>query len=159
MPTFPNAKYIVSRSEYEYWDAAYQRGDQRIHCAGFADSVLPVKRAEQIVIVDEHHQFDDGMRFEPCFGHSPGHIVVNIASKGATGTLSGDVIHHPVQLRFPAMSTMADTDRDLARATRTALIERLAGSGTLLLPTHFTDPTVGLVEAASEGFSYNPIEG
>lgn len=158
VPTFPNAKYIISRSEFDYWDAAYRRGDPSVHCVSFADSVLPVKQADQVVIVDDAHAFEDGIVLEPCFGHSPGHVVINLASQGARGALTGDVLHHPIQLRFPAMSTVADTDRNLARQTRTALIDKLAGSGTLLLPTHFTTPTVGRIEPASEGFRYDPVD-
>ena len=71
--------------------------------------------------------------------------------------MTGDVIHHQVQLRFPAMSTGADTDRDLARQTRTALIEKHAGTGTLLIPAHFPTPTFGTIEAAAEGFRFNPV--
>lgn len=159
MPTFPNAKYIVSRTEYEYWDAAYRRGDPSVHVTSFEDSVLPIKRAEQIVLVEDNHAFDGGITLEPCFGHSPGHVVVNIASNGARGVVTGDVIHHQIQLRFPEMSTMADTDRDLARQTRTALIEKHADTDTCLLPAHFITPTIGTIQRAREGFRYQPAGG
>jgi glyoxylase-like metal-dependent hydrolase (beta-lactamase superfamily II) len=158
VPTFPNAKHIISRTEYDYWDNAYRNGDPRIHCVSFEDSVLPLKKTEQIVLVDDDHHFDDGISLEPCFGHSAGHVVVNIADKGAHGVVTGDVIHHQIQLRFPEMSTKADTDPDLARATRTALIEKLAGSGSLLLPAHFQTPTVGRIERAAKGFRYDPVQ-
>jgi glyoxylase-like metal-dependent hydrolase (beta-lactamase superfamily II) len=157
VPTFPNAKHIISRTEYDFWDAAYRRGDPGIHCVSFADSVLPVKKSEQVVLVDDDYEFDAGIVLEPCFGHSAGHVVVNIADQGVRGVVTGDVIHHQIQLRFPAMSTKADTDRDLARKTRTALIEKHAGSGSLLLPAHFRTPTIGRIERADEGFRYDPV--
>lgn len=157
VPTFPNARHIINRTEYDFWDAAYRRGDPSVHCTSFEDSILPLKRAEQVVLVEDDHDFDGGIVLEPCVGHSAGHVVLNIASQGARGVVTGDVIHHQIQLRFPAMSTMADADRDLARQTRTALIEKHAGTGTLLLPAHFRDPTIGTIERASEGFRYAPI--
>lgn len=157
VPTFPNARYVVGRTEYEYWDAAYRRGDDSVHCASFEDSVLPVKRAEQIVVVADDYELETGIVLEPCFGHSAGHVVVNIASGGARGVVTGDVIHHQVQLRFPEMSTKADTDRDRARQTRTALIEKHADTATLLLPAHFVTPTVGRIERARNGFRYAPL--
>jgi glyoxylase-like metal-dependent hydrolase (beta-lactamase superfamily II) len=156
VPTFPNAKHIINRTEYDYWDAAYQRGDPSVHCVSFEDSILPVKRAEQVVLVEDDYDFGGGISFEPCHGHSPGHIVVNIDSEGARGVVTGDVIHHQIQLRFPSMSTKADTDTNLARKTRTALIEKLADSGTLLLPAHFRTPTIGRIQSASEGYRYHP---
>jgi glyoxylase-like metal-dependent hydrolase (beta-lactamase superfamily II) len=157
LPTFPNAKYIINRTEYDYWDAAYRRGDPSIHCIGFEDSVLPVKRAEQVILVDDHYEFEDGITFEPCHGHSPGHVVINIASDGKRGVMTGDVIHHQIQFRFPAMSTRADTDPALARKTRTALIEKHADTGTLLLPAHFLTPTIGLVQTAGEAYRFSPV--
>ena len=157
VPTFPNAKYVISRTEYEYWDAAYRRGDKSVHCTSFEDSVLPVRQAEQVVVVEDDHEFEDGIVLEPCIGHSPGHVVINIASGGQRGVVTGDVIHHQIQLRFPAMSTAADTDRNLARRTRTALMEKHAGTGTLLLPAHFRTPTIGTIEPAAEGFRFVPV--
>ena len=93
---------------------------------------------------------------EPCFGHSAGHVIVNIVDQGVRGVVTGDVIYHQIQLRFPSMSTKADAD-PLARTTRTALIEKLAGSGSLLLPAHFQTPTIGRIEPAPQGFSYAPV--
>ncbi len=159
VPTFANAKYVIGRTEYEYWDAAHRRGDTSIHSDSFADSVLPVKRAEQVVLVEDDHELDAGIVLEPCFGHSAGHLVVNIASRGARAVVTGDVLHHQIQLRFPSMSTRADTDRERARQTRTALIEKHAGTGTLLLPAHFVPPSVGRIERAGEGFRYAPLAG
>jgi glyoxylase-like metal-dependent hydrolase (beta-lactamase superfamily II) len=158
VPTFPNAKYIISRTEYDHWDAAYRRGDNSVHCTSFEDSVLPVKRADQVVLVDDGHEFDHGIVLEPCFGHSPGHVVINLTSNGQRGVVTGDVIHHQIQLRFPAMSTSADTDRDLARQTRTALIEKHADTGTLLIPAHFQTPTFGTIEHAAAGFWFVPAD-
>jgi glyoxylase-like metal-dependent hydrolase (beta-lactamase superfamily II) len=157
VPTFPNAKYIISKTEYDFWDNAYRTGSPSVHCVSFEDSVLPVKRADQVVLVDDDYDLDGGITLEPCHGHSAGHVVVNIASQGAKGVVTGDVIHHQIQLRFPTMSTVADTDRNLARQTRTALIEKMADSGTLLLPAHFRTPTVGTIHRAREGFRYAPI--
>jgi glyoxylase-like metal-dependent hydrolase (beta-lactamase superfamily II) len=157
VPTFPNAKHIISRTEYEYWDNAYKTGSPSIHCVSFEDSVLPIKKAEQVVLVDDDFRFEDGISLEPCFGHSAGHVIVNIADQGRQGVVTGDVIHHQIQLRFPEMSTKADTDPNLARKTRTALIEKLAGSGSLLLPAHFQTPTIGRIERAAARFRYDPV--
>jgi glyoxylase-like metal-dependent hydrolase (beta-lactamase superfamily II) len=155
VPTFPNARYIIGRTEYDYWDARYQRGEQGIHLTSFGDSVLPVIRAEKAVLVDDDYEFDAGIRFEPCYGHSPGHVLIHLSSNGARGVVSGDVIHHRIQLAFPAMSTVADTDMALARTTRQAFIERLAESDSILLPAHFPPPVFGrVVRQEGQGYAY-----
>ena len=76
-----------------------------------------------------------------------------------TKLLRSDVIHHRIQLAFPELSTVADTDRALARTTRTALIERLADMPTVLLPAHFPPPVFGRVVRSEVGFAYAPVEG
>lgn len=157
VPTFPNAKYIMARREYEYWDEVYRAGTDSRHRNGFEDSVLPIIRAERAVLVEDDHEVDTGVWVEPCPGHSPGNVVFNLKSGDARGVLSGDVIHHHLQLRYPHLSPVpADTDADLSRKTRTAFMEKHAGTGTLLFPGHFPPPSVGRIEprAGGDGFRY-----
>jgi hypothetical protein len=53
----------------------------------------------------------------------------------------------------------ADTDADLSRKTRTAFIEKHAGTGHVLFPGHFMTPTVGRIEPRSggKGFGYEAV--
>ena len=44
---------------------------------------------------------EDGVWLESAPGHTPGNVVVNLKSGSASATLSGDVIHHPIQLSHP----------------------------------------------------------
>jgi len=154
VPTFPNAKYIMARHEYEHWDGVYSRGDKSVHRQSFEDSVLPIKRAEQAVLVEDDFELEKGIRLEPCRGHSPGNVVINLESNGARGVVTGDVLHHQIQLLYPEMSTMADADRNLARATRTALIHKHADTGNLILPGHFPTPSIGRIESYKDSFRY-----
>src|SRR6201995_2887450 len=159
VPTFPNARYIIGRTEYDYWNSRFERGEQGIHLTSFGDSVLPVIREEKAVLVDDDYEFDKGIWFAPCRRQSPGHVLINLSSKGALGVVSGDVIHHRIQLAFPAMSTVADADMAQARITRTALIERLAGSGSILLPAHFSPPVFGRVAKQDQGYTHVALNG
>ena len=143
VPTFPNARYIMARREFEHWQEAHRRGDDTPHVAGFEDSVLPVVRTGQSVLVDDDYALDDGLWFEPAPGHTPGNVVIHARSGDACGLFVGDVLHHPVQLIKPEWSTRACSDQDLSRQTRTRLIEQHAESDTLILPAHFPPPTAG----------------
>lgn len=155
-PTFPNAKYIMSRKEYEHWDRIYRTGAITMNTLAFKDSVEPIARARQAVLVEDDYELANGIWVESCPGHTPGNFVINIASGGGKGVISGDVIHHQVQLRYPQISTRADDDPNLARATRTAFIEKHADTGHLLLPAHFPAPTVGrIVSRPGGGYGYD----
>ena len=68
--------------------------------------------------------------------------------------MSGDVIHHPVQIERPAWTSRFCLDPAEARARRAELLERIAGSETLLLPAHFAGPTAVRVTRERGGYFY-----
>lgn len=153
VPTFPNAKYIFARREYEYWEMETMRAPQEpVNIGSFEDSVLPVIAAGQAVLVDSDHQIEDGIWLEPAPGHTPGNVIVNVVSGDGRALLSGDVIHHPVQLARPEWSSRFCQAPDESRQTRRTLIERLAETDTIILAAHFPAPTAGRIVCAREAF-------
>jgi glyoxylase-like metal-dependent hydrolase (beta-lactamase superfamily II) len=59
--------------------------------------------------------------------------------------ISGDCLHHPLQLARPDLGSSADVDPTQAVRSRRALLDELAESGGLLLGTHFPPPAAGTV--------------
>ncbi len=81
VPTFPNAQYVMAKREYDHWDAVYAKEkDTRanVHALAFEDSVLPLIRAEKAILVEDDFDLDHGVSLEPCPGHTPGHVIVNV---------------------------------------------------------------------------------
>jgi hypothetical protein len=85
--------------------------------------------------------------------------VVNVASGGKKGVFIGDVIHHPMQLLFPELSSRADAEMDASRPTRRALIEKHADTGNVVMPHHFATPSSGMIERAGNAFRFAFIAG
>ena len=159
VPTFPNAKYIFSRNESELWAARYEKGETVPVPLVYEDSVLPIVEAGQAIIVEDTHQIDDGMWLEPAPGHTPGHVMLNLKSGEETALMSGDVIHHPLQLIRPEWSSRACEDPHLSAVSRTKMLERVADTNTLLCPAHFGSPTMGhVISHATDGFRYRLID-
>jgi len=154
VPTFPNAKYVFARDEYGFWEERHNSGVEGAVPNIFEDSVLPVMEAGQAVLVDSDHEFDTGIWFEPAPGHTPGNVVVNLRSGDATAVLSGDVIHHPLQLVRPEWSSRACEDQAQSAKSRQALIERCCDTDTLLAPAHFAPPSAGHIVRRGDGFGY-----
>ena len=154
MPTFPNARYVMARREFEHWREVQLRGEDSPHRLAFEDSVLPVVRTGQSVLVDDDYAFEDGLWFESAPGHTPGNVVIHARSRDDHAVFLGDVIHHQFQLMQPAWSTLACTDRELSRQTRLRLIEEYAERGTRLLPGHFPAPTAGRIVRRGAAYRY-----
>lgn len=154
VPTFPNAKYVFARKEYEYWADAQRKApaDDPVNHGSYNDSVLPVIEAGQAVLVEDDHEMERGIWLEPAHGHTPGNVVINLHSKDRRAVLCGDTLHHPVQLAAPQWSSRFCEDAALSRIARTGFIERCADSQALVLTAHFPAPTAGMIVRAGDAF-------
>jgi glyoxylase-like metal-dependent hydrolase (beta-lactamase superfamily II) len=159
VPTFPNAKYVFAKTEYEFWRERDRTGQQGPVPNVFDDSVLPCMEAGQVELVDADYEFDRGLWFEPAPGHTPGNVVINLKSGAATAVLSGDVMHHPLQLARPEWSSRACEDKVRSAATRRALIERYADTSTLVAPAHFASPSCGHIVSRGDAFAFRAAGG
>ncbi|MFG2335294.1 MBL fold metallo-hydrolase [Streptomyces yangpuensis] len=159
VPTFPNARYLTAKAEYDFW-AAYAMDEAR--AAMFRDSVHPVEEAGLLDVVDVPAggvTVAAGLELVPAPGHTPGHTAVRVTSGGATALITGDCIHHPVQLAHPEIGSCVDIDPGRAEATRRELLASLAGADALLLGTHFPPPTAGRVVADGDTYRLEPVPG
>jgi glyoxylase-like metal-dependent hydrolase (beta-lactamase superfamily II) len=139
MPTFPNARYLWNRAEYEYWAAE----DGNPYGDVVAESVTPVFEAGLVDLVTEDQVITDEVRLEPTPGHTPGHVSVHITSAGEEAVITGDLTHHPAQLAHPEWHSSADWDGAMGEATRRSFLERYSDRPVLVIGTHFAPPTAG----------------
>ncbi|HXR59157.1 MAG TPA: MBL fold metallo-hydrolase [Burkholderiales bacterium] len=151
VPTFPNAKYVFARTEWRAFEDIHARHPQ----PQFLDSVLPVMEAGQAQLVEADFALDDEVWIEPTPGHTPGHFCVRLASAGARAVITGDCIHSPVQCVEPDWIMRADSDPQLARATRRTFLESVCDSGVTVCATHFPEPSVGRVSARERAFWFD----
>lgn len=157
VPTFPNAKYLFSDVENTFWQAQLVTvlRDNAGRRAVYEDSVLPVIEAGQAELVSGHRRLSDELFIEPAPGHTPGHIVLKIDSRGEHGLCCGDAIHHPVQLYEPDWNTQFCVDQAVARKTRRRLLGYCVEKPALLFPIHFARPFV--VQIRSENGAFAPV--
>lgn len=146
VPTFPNAKYVIHQDEFAFWEA----GGDELEGPGssdlsFEDSVLPVVAAGQSVLVDTDYAVDDAFTLLPTPGHSPGHMCIDIKNGGGHAIVSGDAIHHPIQVAHPEWNSRFCFDAEHSRATRKRFVEANADRDTLILAAHFPTPTAGRI--------------
>jgi glyoxylase-like metal-dependent hydrolase (beta-lactamase superfamily II) len=137
VPTFPNARYVVGRTEFEHCRETEEREPGKHNHGSFADSVLPVVQAGLVEPVDDGFELAMGLEIVPLRGHSPGQIglELNCGAKGRA-LFCGDAFHSPVQIFRPHWSSAFCHDPELAGNLRRDLAERSAGDGTILLPAH-----------------------
>lgn len=155
-PTFPRAKYLFARREYEYWERAHndavKNGHELPNHGSYADSVLPVMQAGQVILVDTDHQIEDGVHLEAAHGHTPGACFMHAKSRGDHAVLIGDAMHTPVQLAMPSLSSRFAFDPAESAKTRIAMCERYAETNTIILAAHFPTPVAARIRRNSDAF-------
>ena len=142
MPTFPKARYLFGRQELDFLKSESQDGDAQ---AIFGDSIAPILEAGLADLVETDHRICAEVTLIPTPGHTPGHVSVEISSRGQRALITGDVAHHPCQIARPDWSAYVDHDPDLSVTTRKAVFERAADDQTLVIGTHFAEPTAGRI--------------
>ena len=157
VPTFRNARYLVTRPEYEHWAAASGPDREGAVVLTFDDAVAPLAEAGVLDLVATTHQVTDDIRLVPTPGHSAGHVSVRVASRGRTALITGDCAHHPVQLAEPDWCTAADLDAATAAATRRRLVEEYADTDTLIIGTHFPPPSAGHLVTEAGRVRFRPV--
>jgi glyoxylase-like metal-dependent hydrolase (beta-lactamase superfamily II) len=155
-PTFPKARYLVPRQDFDYFRelaAAGKAGD-----GSFADSMQPVVDAGLVDFIDRTSDLPAGLEPREAFGHTPGMMNYWLRSKGETGVFSADVFHHPVQILNPSWNTAFCIIPDAARATRAAFLAEAAQTGALIMPCHFPAPHTGYARKAGDGYRFEPAQ-
>ena len=71
--------------------------------------------------------------------------------------VTGDLMHHALQVREPDWSTVFDWDPKQAAASRHKFFGEVADTSALILPVHFPSPTVGRITADGERFNYTYV--
>jgi glyoxylase-like metal-dependent hydrolase (beta-lactamase superfamily II) len=153
VPTFPNARYLVAQREWDYWRTA---GPGALVRTGdfITDSVLPIFDSGQAELIGDSHALAGDIAIEAAPGHTPGLSMLRLQGGGSEAIVCSDLMHHPLQLRYPGWSTRFCVDPGQAARTRMSFLKEHAGSGRLIFPTHFPSPTGCTIERAGQAYDF-----
>jgi len=146
VPTFPNARYVMSRAEYAATRLEAEQPETSTFLKNcYNDSILPIVEAGRALFVDGLDELLDLVTFRPAPGHTPGNMQIELRSQGECAIFAGDILHSPMQIPFWAWSSMLCSDPVQSAASRRALLERCLTENALLIPGHFEAPHVGRI--------------
>lgn len=155
VPTFPNARYIFSRDEYEFWrqerDTNQEETFAQVNNQTFDDSVLPVMHLADLV-EGETELIADLLKISPAPGHTPGSIAIEICDGHERGVFTGDICHHPIQVAHPEWNSSFCELPDQARQTRLNVLNHCHDHRALMLPAHFGPGFAGYIRQEDDGF-------
>jgi glyoxylase-like metal-dependent hydrolase (beta-lactamase superfamily II) len=162
VPTFPNARYVVPAADYHHFapdgpaatqsarteeEAVVQRGNQMV----FADSVVPVDQAGQLIRWSDDYQISPSLRLRPAPGHTPGSSVLWLDA-GQPAVFVGDLTHSPLQLRRPADPCAFDVNATAATATRRRIFTEAVQAHAAVIPAHYPGRGGATIRSVADRF-------
>lgn len=149
--TFPNARYAVSQTEWDFWYG----GDNP---AGPHPEFVQKPLADRIGFIAAGDSIAPGVTVLATPGHTPGHCSLLLEGGGQRLYLLGDVLHGVMQLREWDWSVAFDADPAAARQTREGLYPQLAQPDTLVAVNHFSNRVFGRITESDGGLNWQPVD-
>jgi glyoxylase-like metal-dependent hydrolase (beta-lactamase superfamily II) len=161
---FPKARYYVPQAEWDFWKSAdpSAAGAEalRAHLQLLVDAASRAFAAigDRVTLVKGDEEMAPGVRFEPAYGHTPGHVMVSIEDAGSPVYNISDVMLHPVFVEHPEWSSAIDMDAAAADKTRRRLYARAAAENALVFGHHMGPfPNFGHIAARGDGWTWVPL--
>lgn len=159
-PTFPNARYVMWKDEWDFWTSgqAEAKLDEHVRevLLKFARKNLPPIQ-DQLELVDLETEIVSGIRALAAPGHTPGHMALAISSRGEQLLCISDVVLHPIHLEQPEWHAAVDFAPEQVVATRRRILTMAAAGETLVLAFHFPFPGLGHVSQSGDTWQWEPI--
>jgi glyoxylase-like metal-dependent hydrolase (beta-lactamase superfamily II) len=152
VPTFPKARYVMADRELAFW--TQKEKEEPAGAPWITDSVLPIVAANRAQVVKSDFALNEAVQFLPTPGHTIDHYSVLVGRPGRDALIAGDMIHSPIQGRYPELGMRADYDSTQAGATRRRVFDRFCDTSTLMCVTHFPQPSTSRVQRWGEGYKF-----
>ncbi len=159
---FTNAVVRAAQAEGDYWlsqahmDAA--PADKKDGFKSAMSAINPYVTAGKFKPFIGDMELVPGIRAMGTAGHTPGHTVYIVESKGEKLLLWGDLMHvAAVQFPDPAVTIGFDTDSATAKAQRIKVFADAATRGYLVGGAHLSFPGLGHLRKAGSGYEFVPV--
>jgi len=160
-PAFPNARYVISKTEWDFWmhkaDAELKIPEEakkrQINVARY--NLLPIK--DQVDLVGET-EVVPGISLIEASGHTLGQMVVAVTSLGEKLLCLSDTVLHPIHLERPEWYSSVEVAPQKIVSKRQKLLSKVASDKTLVQVFHFPFPGLGYIVQKGERWQWQPIE-
>lgn len=155
--SFPNASYMISEQEWNFWmskDILTKLPKER---HGFAVGAQRNLKAvhDKLSMIKPGQELLPGILAIDTAGHTPGHISLEVGRGKDNFVILGDALTHPIiSFQHPDWQPASDHVPDLAAATRKRLLDKLATDSNRIVGYHLPPPGPGRVRRTGTAYEY-----
>lgn len=159
---FPNAVVRAAKVEGEFWlsqDNLNKAPDaMKDFFKGAMASVNPYVKAGKYKPFEGDTELVPGIRAVAAVGHTAGHTIYEVQSKGQKLVIWGDLMHvAAVQFPEPAVTIQFDSDSPKASEARKKAYTDAAKQGYFVALAHVSFPGLGQVRTEGAGYEWLPV--
>jgi glyoxylase-like metal-dependent hydrolase (beta-lactamase superfamily II) len=159
---FANAIVRADKREADYWlspeNLKAADKDAKGRFEGAQRALAPYIAAGRFKTFDGATDLIAGVRSLPGYGHTPGHSMYVVESKGEKLLLWGDLMHvAPVQFPNPAVTIRFDWDSKQAAAQRQKVFAEAAKEGYWVGAAHIAFPGLGHLAKVGDAYAWVPV--
>lgn len=160
---FPNATIHAGQEDADFWlnNANLEKASAEMKgfFQGAMASLNPYVEAGKFKGMKGGTELAPGIRAVPAHGHTPGHNIYVVESKGQKLVLWGDLMHvAAVQFAQPQITISFDVDSRPAAAERKKAYADAAKGRYLVGSAHLPFPGLGHVRAEGKGYAWVPVD-
>ncbi|MGD9889759.1 MAG: MBL fold metallo-hydrolase [Dehalococcoidia bacterium] len=136
---FARARYLVPEADWHHYRA------QPEPPALFREQIIPLESLGVMDLIGGEYVLSPSITTVATPGHTPGHLSVAITSGGEHGFVLGDIVISAIDAQETDWTNAFDWDKELARQTRRAVVERLERDHALVAASHLPNPGFGRI--------------
>jgi glyoxylase-like metal-dependent hydrolase (beta-lactamase superfamily II) len=159
---FPNATLRLDKRDVDYWLSEANMNAAPAEAKGFFQGAMlsanPYRSGGKLATFEGSTVLVPGVRAQSAYGHTPGHTIYVVESKGEKLVLLGDLMHvAAVQFDNPGVTIQFDSDQPAARQQRQAVFADAASNGYMIGAAHLSFPGIGRLRTAGSGYTFIPL--
>ena len=158
---FPNARYIICKAEWDFWNSAeaVQKIDEHSRgiLVGYANKNLPPIK-DKVDLVDYGTEIFPGIQTVAVSGHTRGHMALSIKSRDAQLLCLSDTVLHPIHLEYPGWCAAVDLDPAQVETSRRDIFSKAATDDAIVMAFHFPFPGLGYVINEKDTWKWRQLD-
>ena len=159
---FPNATVRADKHDADFWLSQANLDKAPADAKGFFQGAMaslnPYVAAGKFKAFEGDTDLVPGIKAVATPGHTPGHSIYKVESKGQTLVLWGDLMHvAAVQFPEPGVTIQFDTDSKSAAIQRKRAYAEAAKQGYLVGSAHISFPGLGHLRVQGKGYEWVPV--
>lgn len=152
---FPEARFIMAKAEWDYWTSEDTLSKKESARSWVDKNLLAI--SDRFDLIERDTEVSSGIQVIFAPGHTPGHLIVSVRSRGEQLLFTADIFHHPIHIQQPGWYSVYDVQIKEAIGTRREVLQMAASEKALVCSFHFPFPGLGHILQAEGGYRWQPI--